>query len=145
MQITSISNNSFDGKIKYDKALSKSKIDFVEKILDYKKSGKTLRDRITRANYDVIVDSFEEESTLHPKVYFYSKFKKLRATNHYEDAEKYAYFSEDLKINTSVKNGAKHLERFLNDFEKKRRNYYNIYSTTCDKMKETVKRFFGIK
>ena len=109
MQINSISNVSFDGKIKYDCTLSESKKVFVEKILDYKKNGKTLRERITRSNFDVVVDSFEEKETLHPKLYFYSKFKKLRPTNHYEDAEKYTYFSKDLKIDSSIKNGAKHL------------------------------------
>ena len=145
MQINSIFNVSFDGKIKYDRTLSESKKVFVEKILDYKKNGKTLRERITRSNFDVVVDSFEEKETLHPKLYFYSKFKKLRPTNHYEDAEKYTYFSKDLKIDSSIKNGAKHLERFLNDFEKKRKNYYNICNTSYGRMKETVKRFLGIR
>ena len=144
MQINSISNNSFNGKIKYDVNLSKVKKDFVEKILDYKNNGKTLRDRILRANYDVMVDTVDLENTIHPKIYFYSKFKKLKISNRYEEPEKYVYISKDLKIDSSIKSGAKHLEKFLDDFEKKKRNYFNICNSH-NKIKERFEKFFGIK
>ena len=136
--------NTFQGKIKFDKNLSNAKKDFVDKVLDYKQNGQTLRNRISRANFDVIVDSMDSENTIHQKVYFYSKFKKLRTSNHYENPEKYIYFSEDLKIDSTIKNGVKHLEKFLNEFEKRKRNYFYIDSPE-GKVKETLKRFFGIR
>ncbi len=144
MYINPISKNTFEGKIKFDKNLSESKKDFVNKVLDYKKDGQTLRNRISRANFDIIVDSMDADSAIHPKVYFYSRFKKLRSPNHYENPEKYTYFSEDLKIDSTIKNGAKHLEKFLNEFEKRKRNYFYIDSPE-GKVKETLRRFFGIK
>ena len=49
MYLNSITNNTFDGKIKYGRNLTKQKKQAIEKLLDFKINEKTIRERIKKA------------------------------------------------------------------------------------------------
>ena len=53
MKINNIKENSFKGKVKFDKKLTKPMLEFANKILDYPFSGTTARERIAKSTYDV--------------------------------------------------------------------------------------------
>ena len=128
MKITSINDNNFKGKVRFDKRLSKPKKDYVNRILNYQfEDGSTLGKRISKGTYDVDVFSTDTRKTIHPKVIFYSKFNKLKGRG-YGDAwsGQSTYTSESLRIDFSEKKGAEHLKKFLDDFEK----YKNFYDYT---------------
>ena len=144
MYINSISENSFDGKIRYDKFLSKTKKDFVEKVLDDPINGSTLRKRISKGSYDVRVFSIDTKRTIHPKVYFNSNFKKLKEKS-WERCLSFSTSSKGLRIDTPIDKGAEHLAKFLEQFERYK-NYTNYsYNSFGEKMKAVLKKFFGIK
>ena len=66
MHINSITNNTFEGKVRFDNNISKSKIDYVEKILDFPLNGSTLRKRISKGSYDVTVISSDTKKNNSP-------------------------------------------------------------------------------
>ena len=117
MYVNSITSNTFEGKIRFEDNISKSKREFVEKILDFPLNGSTLRKRISKCSYDVKVITSDTKKTIHPKVTFYSKFEKLKEC-YWDNIRDYSKYSKALKVDETVEKGAKHLEQFLDQFEK---------------------------
>lgn len=145
MQISPITDSNFKGKIKFDKRLSKSKIDYVNKILDYPLgNGKTLRKRILKGSYDIDVFSLDTRKTIHPKVLFHSKFNKLKG-KYFADAWscESSYTGNPLRIDFSEKDGVEHLKTFLDDFEKYKNFYDYTYNSFGEKIKAYIKKYFG--
>lgn len=144
MYVNSITSNTFEGKIRFKDNISKSKREFVEKILDFPLNGSTLRKRISKGSYDVEVLSTDTKRTIHPKVTFYSKFEKLKEC-YWDNIRDYSKYSKALKVDETVEKGAKHLEQFLDQFEKYK-NYTNYsYNSLGEKLCAYFKKFFGIR
>jgi hypothetical protein len=144
MHINSITNNTFEGKVRFDNNISKSKIDYVEKILDFPLNGSTLRKRISKGSYDVTVISSDTKKTIHPRVTFYSKFEKLKEC-YWDKYKTFNMSSKSLRIDETVEKGAKHLEQFLDQFEKYKSYTNYSYNSFGEKICAYFKKFFGIR
>ena len=143
MQIDTISNTNFVGKIKISNNISKPQRDYIEKILDYSFEKTTLRQRIKKASYDVEVFSLDSKKTIHPKVHFYSKFSKIKEC--LWDYDSYGSTSKALRIDLSEEEGAKFLKDFLDKFDKYKKNTRYSYNTLGEKIIARLKKFFGMK
>ena len=53
MQVNSITDNTFAGKIKFDKKFPKKKLQMVNEVLDYKINNVSTRERIKKATEDL--------------------------------------------------------------------------------------------
>ena len=144
MYVNSITSNTFEGKIRFEDNISKSKREFVEKILDFPLNGSTLRKRISKCSYDVEVLSTDTKRTIHPKVSFYSKFNKLKEC-YWDKYKTYCKYSKSLKVDETVENGAKHLEEFLNQFERYKSYTNYSYNSFGEKICAYLSKMFGVK
>lgn len=142
MQIQLSTNNNFEGKVKFDKRLSKEKISYVNRILDFSKDGKnSLRKRISKSSYDVEVFSMDTKKTIHPKVQFSSYFYKLKGKSFADAWDGKSTFSyQPLRIDKPINEGAEFLEKFLDKFEEYKSFYDYTYNGFVEKMKAFLKK-----
>lgn len=147
MQITSASNTNFEGKIIFNKKLSKQKIEFVNKVLDYSKDGEEcLRKQIAKKSYDVEIFSTDTKRTVHPKVIFSSYFNKLKGKDCWSawDGQS-TYTTKPLRIDSSLEEGSNQVKKFIKNFE----DYKNLYDYTYNGFKEKVqahiRKLFNIR
>ena len=69
MQINNIQENSFKGKVKFNKKLTKPMVEYANKILDQPFSGTTARERIAKSSYDLEINDKIEECYLCDECY----------------------------------------------------------------------------
>jgi len=142
MQINSISNTNFEGKIRFEKELSKSKREYVERILNCEFNGETLRKILSKKSYNVEVLSADSKKTVHPKIYFRSEFKKLKNPYNWDYVSKCIYTEESFRVNSSVEEGAKHLKNFMANFERYKDSHDYSYNNFQEKILAFFKKCF---
>ena len=147
MKANNISTVSFQGKVNFDKKLTKPMIDYANKILDYSFSGTTARERIAKASYDVQIHSRVTKRTIHPKLFFSSDFKTLKDPKIFHYDSKFTYYSPSkrVSINSTVAKGAYMLNDHLTKFEEYKNWYPYAYNTFGEKILAFFKRMFGIR
>ena len=145
MQINSIADNNFEGKIIYDTKLSKPMKEFAEKILDYPFSGTTARDRIKKATYDVKIYGRTTKKTIHPKLHFSSSIKLIPDKKQFLGITSSTYVNGyGVSIHSTVGEGAYEINKFLTRFELYKNSYKNAYNTFGEKMKAYFVRMFNL-
>ena len=146
MQINSISDNSFEGKVKFDKKLTKPMIEYANKILDYPFSGTTARERIAKATYDVNVFGRTTKKTIHPKLNFSSSFKQLKDPRClYHVSNSTYHFNTKSNIHSTNAQGAYELNNGLTKFEEYKSRHYYAYNSFGEKIKAYFNRMLGIR
>ena len=75
--LNDIKDNSFKGKVKFNKKLTKPMIEYANKILDQPFSGTTARERIAKSTYDVEIHGRVSKRTIHPRLFFSSGFNHI--------------------------------------------------------------------
>lgn len=145
MRVDNIQGNSFEGKVKFDKKLTKPMIEYANKILDAPFSGTTARERIAKASYDVRIFGRATKRTIHPKLSFTSEFKCLKDPKQYSYCSTHTYCSSGGSIHSTVAEGAYKLNEHLTNFEQ-HKNWYNYsYNTFGEKVSAFFRRMFGIR
>lgn len=147
MQISSIQENSFKGKVKFNKKLTKPMVEFANKILDQPFSGTTARERIAKSSYDVEISGKVSKRTVHPKLFFASDFKILKDPKSFSYTSKFSYHSpsKGVSIHSTVAEGAHKLNEHLTKFEEYKGWYPYAYNTFGEKVSAFFKRMFGIR
>ena len=147
MQINKIQENSFNGKVKFNKKLTKPMIEYANKILDYPFSGTTARERIVKSSYDVEINGRISKKTIHPKLFFSSGFKTLKDPKIFTYTSGYTYYSpsKGVSIHSTIAKGAYELNKHLTNFEEYKSWYPYAYSTFSEKVSAFFKRMFGIR
>lgn len=147
MKTNSINSTSFEGKIKFDKKLTKPMVEYVNKILDYPFSGTTARERIEKATYDVDIIGRVTKKTIHPKLFFSTSFNILRDPKKFSFVSKFTYFSpsKGVNISSNAVEGAHKLNEHLTKFEQYKNSHCYSYNDFGEKVSAFFKRFFGIR
>lgn len=145
MKTNNISATSFQGKVKFDKKLTKPMIEYANKILDAPFSGTTARERITKATYDIQIQGRVSKKTIHPKLFFSSDFKSLKDPKSFHYTSKFTYFSpsKGASIHSTVTEGAYKLNEHLTKFEEYKAWYPYAYNTFGEKVSAFFKRMLG--
>lgn len=120
MRVNEVSANSFDGKIKFDKRMSKSLVKYVNRVLDHPVNGVSAREKIAKKSYDVGVYNMSSKKAIHPKLGFITSFKV-------DGDDK--YFRNVIKINTPIIFAANEMARYIKwvDGNKEMLNGYNNF------------------
>ena len=147
MKINNIKENSFKGKVKFDKKLTKPMIEYANKILDHPFSGTTARERIAKSTYDVEIHGRVSKKMIHPKLFFSSGFNILKDPKNFSNTSRFAYCSpsKGASIHSSVAEGAHKLNEHLTKFEEYKGWYPYAYNTFGEKVSVFFKRMFGIR
>ena len=147
MQINNIQENSFKGKVKFNKKLTKPMVEYANKILDQPFSGTTARERIAKSSYDVEISGKVSKRTVHPKLFFSSSFNLLKDPKSYTYTSEFTYFSpsKGVSIHSTVAEGAHKLNEHLTKFEESKGWYPYAYNTFGEKVSAFFKRMFGIR
>ena len=122
-------------------------IEYTNKVLDYPYLGKTARERIAKATYDVEVHGRVSKKTIHPKLFFSSDFKSLKDPKSFHYTSKFTYFSpsKGASIHSTVTEGAYKLNEHLTKFEEYKAWYPYAYNTFGEKVSAFFKRMFGVR
>ena len=147
MQINNIQENSFKGRVKFDKKLTKSMVVYANEILDHPFSGTTARERIAKATYDVEISGRASKRTINPKLFFSSSFNLLKDPKIFHHTSSFTYFSpsKGVSINSTVPEGAHKLNEHLSKVEEYKGWYPYAYNTFGEKVSVFFKRMFGIR
>ena len=147
MQINNIQENSFKGKVKFNKKLTKPMVEYANKILDQPFSGTTARERIAKSSYDVEIQGRVSKKTVHPKLFFASDFKILKDPKSFSYTSEFTYYSpsKGVSIHSTVAEGANKLNEHLTKFEEYKGWYPYAYNTFGEKVSAFFKRMFGIR
>ena len=147
MQINNIQENSFKGRVKFDKKLTKSMVVYANEILDHPFSGTTARERIAKATYDVEISGRASKRTINPKLFFSSSFNLLKDPKIFHHTSSFTYFSpsKGVSINSTVPEGAHKLNEHLSKVEEYKGWYPYAYNTFGEKVSAFFKRMFGIR
>ena len=146
MKINNIQENSFKGKVKFNKKLTQPMIVYANQILDHPFSGTTARKRIAKSSYDVEISGKVSKRTIHPKLFFSSSFNLLKdpKISHHTSGFTYCSPSKGASINSTVAEGAHKLNEHLTKFEEYKGWYPYAYNTFGEKVSAFFKRMFGI-
>ena len=138
MQINLISENNFEGKIKFDKELTKKKLQVLNDILDFKIDNKSTRERIKKATYNLEILNIRSRKAIHPNVLVRSYFKTLLNPDKY-------YQSMRIHIDNNLEKNANVLNNFLDKFESRKNSYYYSYNSIYEKICAFFNKIFGIR
>jgi len=139
MNINNISSTTFDGKIIFDKKLTKPMKEYANNILDYPYLGKTARERIASKTYDINVFGHKTKKTIHPRICFSSEFKVLN-----EESKK-SYWSREIKLKTPISESAEILNLFLLYFEAYKDRFDFSYNTFGEKVSAFIRKIFDVR
>lgn len=147
MHVESLSDNAFQGKVVFDKKLSKPMVDYANKILDAPFSGTTARERIARASYDVVIHGHYSKKTINPKLFFSSSFNQLRDPKALYHSSRSTYCSppRGVSINSPVAIGTKELQDHMTKFEKYKRYHRYAYNSFGEMVQAFWGRMFGVR
>ncbi len=147
MKINNIQENSFEGRVKFSKKLTKPMVEYANKILDQPFSGTTARERIAKSTYDVEISGRTSKKTIHPKLFFSSSFNMLKDPKIFHYTSGFTYFSpsKGVGIHSTVAEGAYKLNEHLTKFEEYKGWYPYAYNTFGEKVSAFFKRLFGIR
>ena len=132
MKINNAEKTSFKGEVIFNKKLTKPMVEYADKVLDHPFSGTTARKRIAKSTYDVEINGRVSKKTVHPKLFFASKFL-------------YHSPSKGVSIHSTVAEGAHKLNEHLTKFEEYKGWYPYAYNTFGEKISAFFKRMFGIR
>ena len=120
MRVESVSAIGFQGKINFDKKMSKPLQKYANRIMDYKINGISAREIIAKKSYDIGISNMSSKKAIHPKILFLTSFKC--------DGED-VYYRHKIRTNYPEAIGASELLRYLKwvDDAKKDRNGYNNF------------------
>ena len=136
MKVNTITNNSFEGKIIFDKKLTKPMIEYTNKVLEYPYLGKTARERIATKTYDVNVFGHQTKKTINPRIWFCSEFKVLN----YESIRRAC--SKSIKLKTPISECAEILNLFLVHFESYKDRFDYSYNSFGEKVNAFMRKLF---
>lgn len=145
MRVDNIQGNSFEGKVKFDKKLTKPMLEYANKILDAPFSGTTARERIANATYDVEIGGRATKKTIHPRIFFSSEFKSLRDPKQFSLSREHYYCSPRIRVHSTVSEGAYELNQYLTKLEEYKSWYKYSYNTFGEKVSAFFRRMFGIR
>ena len=147
MSINNVEKISFNGKVKFNKKLTRPMVEYANKILDHPFSGTTARERIAKSSYDVEISGKVSKRTIHPKLFFSSSFNLLKDPkfSHHTSGFTYCSPSKGASINSTVAEGAHKLNEHLTKFEEYKGWYPYAYNTFGEKVSAFFKRMFGIR
>ena len=128
MLTNQVSTTDFKGKIIYGKKMTKPMIEYANKILDVVVNGKTSRERIKEASYDLYINNAGTKKTVHPKIYFSSYYNRLGHKYRRE------HTSHSLRIDSGKAVGAKSLKSFLDLFEMDKGRFIDSYNSFGEKV-----------
>ena len=145
MKTNTVSAMSFQGKVNFDKKLTKPMLEYANKILDYPFSGTTARERIAKSTYDLQINGKVSKKTIHPKLFFLSDFKILKDPKSFHYTSMFTYCSpgKGVSIHSTVAEGAYKLNEHLTQFEEYKNWYPYAYNTFGEKVLAFFKRMFG--
>ena len=147
MRINNAEKFSFNGRVKFDKKLTKPMVVYANEILDHPFSGTTARERIAKSSYDVEINGKISKRTINPKLFFSSSFNLLKDPKIFHHTSSFTYFSpsKGVSINSTVAEGAHKLNEHLTKFEEYKGWYPYAYNTFGEKVSAFFKRMFGIR
>ena len=147
MKINNTKETSFNGRIEFNKKLTKPMVEYANKILDHPFSGTTARERITKSTYNVEIGGRVSKRTVHPKLFFSSNFKILKDPKSFSYTSGFTYHSpsKGVSIHSTVAEGAYKLNEHLTKFEEYKSWYPYAYNTLGEKVSAFFKRMFGIR
>ena len=128
MQVNQVSAVNFEGKIIYGKKMTKPMIDYANEILDVVIEGRTARERIKEASYDLYIKKASSKKAIHPKIFFESYYMLLK------DPYKHCRYSGNVRIDSPKIDGARELDCFLSNFEQSKNWFKDSYNTFWEKI-----------
>lgn len=133
MKINDISKNNFEGKIRFDKKMSKPLVDYVNRVLDYPINGITAREKIAKRTYDLGVYNITTKKSVYPKIAFLTSFKVAG-----EDS----YYKSKIRTNYSIMHAAKEMARYIKWVDEIKEGLYG-YNNFFEGIASTWRNFFS--
>lgn len=125
MQVDNISGNTFNGRILFDKKLTKEIVEYANRLFDTTVDNKTLRQKIASKTYDLTFFTTSSKKAIHPKLNFHAMFKTL-------DSPKTNYYGTFVRIDDNIDKNAEKISKFMDGVDKYKQNY-NGYNTLFEK------------
>ena len=127
MKANPVSNTNFEGRVLFDKKLSKPMRDYANKVIDSVHNGEILRNKLGRKTFDITFFTMSSKKAIHPKLEFYSCFNTLNPK------DKRCYNSR-IRPNEDFKENVEKVSRFIDRIEKEK-NWQGGYNTFFEKVK----------
>ena len=127
MQIDSLSNNNFEGKVHFNKNLPKSMKNYANTILDTVIEGKSVREKLAEKTYDLTFFTTSSKKAINPKLEFYSGFK----VSNPKDKK---YYNARIRMNDDFYTNAKRVAKFIDNMEDYKA-WYDGYNTLAERLK----------
>lgn len=139
MQINQISNNSFEGRVYYNKNMPKTMKNYAETLLNTKFKNQTLREKLAKKTFDLTFFTTSSKKAIKPKLEFYSGFKVLNPKDK-------KYYNSRVRIGDDFYKNATKISDFI-DLMEDRKQAYSGYNTLGEKFKlwfdEMVNKFLN--
>ena len=127
MQINPVSNTNFEGRILFDKNLSKPMRDYANKMIDSVHNGEILRDKLGHKTFDITFFSMSSKKAIHPKLEFYSCFDTLNPKDR-------RCYNSRIRPNEDFKQNVEKVSNFIDRIEEEKQ-WQGGYNTFFEKMK----------
>ena len=127
MQIDSLSNNNFEGKVHFNQNLPKTMKNYANTILDTVIEGKSIREKLAEKTYDLTFFTTSSKKAINPKLEFYSGFK----VSNPKDKK---YYNARIRMNDDFYTNAKRVAKFIDNMEDYKA-WYDGYNTLAERLK----------
>ena len=127
MQIDSLSNNNFEGKVHFNQNLPKTMKNYANTILDTVIEGKSVREKLAEKTYDLTFFTTSSKKAINPKLEFYSGFK----VSNPKDKK---YYNARIRMNDDFYTNAKRVAKFIDNMEDYKA-WYDGYNTLAERLK----------
>ena len=127
MQIDSLSNNNFEGKVHFSPNLPNSMKNYANTILDTVIEGKSVREKLAEKTYDLTFFTTSSKKAINPKLEFYSGFK----VSNPKDKK---YYNARIRMNDDFYTNAKRVAKFIDNMEDYKA-WYDGYNTLAERLK----------
>ena len=127
MQINTISNNNFEGRVLFDRNLPKHMQNYANQVLDLVVEGKTVRDKLAEKTFDMVFFTTSSRKAIKPKLEFYSGFKVSNPSDK-------KYYNSRIRVDKNYYENAKKLSEFIDRIQDAKQSY-NGYNTFGERLK----------
>ena len=127
MKIDQVLNTNFEGRVLFDKNLSKPMREYANKIIDTVHNGEILRNKLGEKTFDITFFSMSSKKAIHPKLEFYSCFNTLNPKDR-------RCYNSRIRPNEDFKQNVERVSRFIDRIQEEK-NWQGGYNTFFEKVK----------
>ena len=127
MQVSTVSNNSFEGNAIFNPNLPKHLKSYANLMLDSVVEGQPIREKLAKKTFDITFFTSSSKKAIKPRLEFYAGFKVLNPKDK-------KYYNSRIRMDNNYDKNAKKISEFIDRVEDAKKSY-NGYNTFGERIK----------